>query len=250
MNIHRLTRTAAVWAVVFMASVTLVSAPAKATTVVIDDVALAGITGLAAPPEFGFFAGPPLMSNSPPVSPGEESRAIAIFDAIPGVPALLPGFTTATLELDVGEEFGEVYDVFAYTRDGSLPSSVELADFSFLSCGPACGELGPLGPPPGPIASFDIPDFGDPGFPAPFPLTIAIPFTDRLTFALASGLPSLGIRIQIAGGLASAPSLGFFEDARIILDDGAVIPVPAALPLLLTGLAGLGLIGWRRRKAA
>ena len=30
----------------------------------------------------------------------------------------------------------------------------------------------------------------------------------------------------------------------------STVPVPAALPLLLTGLTGLGLIGWRRRKAA
>ena len=30
----------------------------------------------------------------------------------------------------------------------------------------------------------------------------------------------------------------------------APVPIPAALPLLLTGLAGLCLIGWRRRKAA
>ena len=29
-----------------------------------------------------------------------------------------------------------------------------------------------------------------------------------------------------------------------------VIPVPAALPLLLSGLVDLGLIGWRKRRAA
>ena len=28
------------------------------------------------------------------------------------------------------------------------------------------------------------------------------------------------------------------------------VPVPAALPLLLSGLLGLGVVGWRRRKAA
>jgi hypothetical protein len=33
-------------------------------------------------------------------------------------------------------------------------------------------------------------------------------------------------------------------------DVEAVVPLPAALPLFATGLAGLGLLGWRRKKAA
>jgi probable HAF family extracellular repeat protein len=33
------------------------------------------------------------------------------------------------------------------------------------------------------------------------------------------------------------------------LDGPAVVPVPAALPLFATGVAGLGLLGWRRRRA-
>ncbi len=35
-----------------------------------------------------------------------------------------------------------------------------------------------------------------------------------------------------------------------IIAQSGVIPIPAALPLLLSALAGLGVVGWRRRKAA
>ena len=41
--------------------------------------------------------------------------------------------------------------------------------------------------------------------------------------------------------------IDFNEDAA---DSFNIIPVPAAMPLLLSGLVGLGLIGWRKRKAA
>ena len=39
---------------------------------------------------------------------------------------------------------------------------------------------------------------------------------------------------------------GFFAGPT----SSGVIPVPAALPLMLSGLVGLGLIGWRKRRAA
>lgn len=49
-------------------------------------------------------------------------------------------------------------------------------------------------------------------------------------------------------------SIGFSDvsgfDNFIITNEDSAIPIPATLPLLLTGLAGLSLIGWRRRKTA
>jgi hypothetical protein len=37
---------------------------------------------------------------------------------------------------------------------------------------------------------------------------------------------------------------------NVALSANAVVPIPTALPLLLSGLFGLGAMGWRRRKAA
>jgi len=42
---------------------------------------------------------------------------------------------------------------------------------------------------------------------------------------------------------------GGFQNARFVVE-GTVVPLPAALPLLATALAALGLLGWRRRQAA
>ena len=71
-----------------------------------------------------------------------------------------------------------------------------------------------------------------------------------------------------SSGLFTIPSFSFyskegadpdgpfnFASARapkltVTIEELNVIPVPVALPLLLSGLAGLGLIGWRKRKAA
>ena len=83
---------------------------------------------------------------------------------------------------------------------------------------------------------------------------------DSGTFANggATGLITLNLLSVAAGDrinfLVAPLSSASFDStgltATITLSETNVIPVPAALPLLLTGLAGLGLIGWRRRKAA
>ena len=50
----------------------------------------------------------------------------------------------------------------------------------------------------------------------------------------------------------SAPAAGAADsDFSFVSAEGAaVVPVPAALPLMLTALAGFGLMGWRRRRLA
>jgi hypothetical protein len=47
--------------------------------------------------------------------------------------------------------------------------------------------------------------------------------------------------------VAGNPGLADFAPNN---SDASVVPLPAALPLFATGLAGLGLLGWRRKKTA
>ena len=58
-----------------------------------------------------------------------------------------------------------------------------------------------------------------------------------------------------AGIIGAEPSAGLTNDrVSINFADGPtftpVVPIPATLPLFATGIAGLGLFGWRRKKAA
>jgi hypothetical protein len=77
---------------------------------------------------------------------------------------------------------------------------------------------------------------------------------DLVSFMMVSDVPPK---------LTNAPGFGFWtkegQDDQIaaavaptltITVAPSVVPVPAALPLILTGLAGVGLMGWRQRKAA
>lgn len=59
-------------------------------------------------------------------------------------------------------------------------------------------------------------------------------------FADAQDTPS---DISVPSVLIMAPSFG-----EVISADAPATPLPAAFPLFATGLGGLGLLGWRRRR--
>jgi probable HAF family extracellular repeat protein len=48
--------------------------------------------------------------------------------------------------------------------------------------------------------------------------------------------------------LSSSAASGINNAGQIVGEYTAVTPLPAALPLFATGLVGLGLLGWRRKR--
>jgi hypothetical protein len=72
---------------------------------------------------------------------------------------------------------------------------------------------------------------------------------------LASGGPLFadvgGVFVANPGGSITDDDVGFsstFTPAGTTVGDPAATPLPAALPLFATGLGGLGLLGWRRKR--
>ena len=80
--------------------------------------------------------------------------------------------------------------------------------------------------------------FGTFGFTLPSDADIAI----ATTFNGDGGLNS------IAAAIAGSDVGGYWGDFNNITTASATTPLPAALPLFATGLGGLGLLGWRRKR--
>jgi hypothetical protein len=81
--------------------------------------------------------------------------------------------------------------------------------------------------------------------------------TYRIHFDM-SGQEGLGIGFSLLDGLLQGafiadgcgPVTGCLPGVKITSGTVTNTPLPAALPLFATGLAGLGLLGWRRKKKA
>jgi hypothetical protein len=87
--------------------------------------------------------------------------------------------------------------------------------------------------------------------------TISLPFnlsldpnTVDLSFLEGTGTTLLALVFDASSGLATVSSTGGFTGSITYNFTPAATPLPAALPLFATGLGGLGLLGWHRKRKA
>jgi hypothetical protein len=74
-------------------------------------------------------------------------------------------------------------------------------------------------------------------------------FTD--SFAPIVGDGTYTLEFSLVGGVAPGyGSISFNDNGSAVLTGDPITPIPAALPLFATGLGGLGLLGWRRKRKA
>jgi hypothetical protein len=93
-------------------------------------------------------------------------------------------------------------------------------------------------------------DGGTNSFTASFDNEVFVPqITDAdafdYTFYSSNIIATAAFTNLIIGGYRNDPSIWIVDDI-----DVSAVPLPAALPLLASGLLGLGAVGWRRRQIA
>jgi len=109
------------------------------------------------------------------------------------------------------------------------------------------------------LASIVLTTWVDSGPFGNVPLAVNFPTTTNATFVTASNigldlLPSLtggpvGAGTYLFGVRTGQETISSYQ-FNFTVDSISVVPLPAALPLFGTGVALIGLIGWRRSRAA
>ena len=90
---------------------------------------------------------------------------------------------------------------------------------------------------------------GGAALPGSFRLGIDGGALTTLTFAAAAGMTFTGTTFEFKGFSAVPGGIGDGQKYYVSAFEATVVPIPAALPLFATALAGLGIFGWRKRKA-
>lgn len=83
-----------------------------------------------------------------------------------------------------------------------------------------------------------------------FPLSDATDLTSLPTFSISSGTEASFMALCFIGGRKGCPFRTILSGQIKTLSVATVAttPIPATLPLLATALAGVGVLGWRRKR--
>jgi hypothetical protein len=131
-----------------------------------------------------------------------------------------------------------------YSGSGEFTSSSVSSPFLITGISGSISDSNVNGGALSAITSIDTSYFG-PDNLLSFPTTPFVDFSG-ISFDTAS----LAYNLFSTAGLYGVQRGNFVSEVSLIVTEEAVTPLPAALPLFATGLGGLGLLGWRRKRKA
>ena len=146
----------------------------------------------------------------------------------------------------VSPDVSETYGLFDYLGNinSLLNGTGGVSTFNDLGSGTSYGQATVNGP-----SGISMPDF-------------SVSLSLAAVAAISAAANSADSRFVIGGTILTLANLGNVTEALFVTSSAlpaaaltietspSAVPLPAALPLFATGLAGLGLLGWRRKRRA
>jgi hypothetical protein len=154
----------------------------------------------------------------------EQASAVTLTDGVEVIESF--SAQTPTYQFDI--DFTAGTPLYLDMAFGAAPG--QQYDLQFLP--PANGSLG------------DVPS----SLSYTGPQSVSLELEPTMNAGYMQGVLQMDVTLT---NIASDPLGGFeISNSPITLDIPAATPIPAALPLFATGLGGLGLFGWRRKRKA